>query len=170
MDTPIVMNQVPKLPPYDPAQAEVWMQEALKEAESAALRNEVPVGCVIVNNLGEIVARAGDDRQAKADSFAHAEIIALREAAARQGDWRLDGHTLVVTLEPCPMCAGAILMARVGRVIFGASSDKWGAAGSRIQLLDGKHFPHKPEVVSGIEADAAAELLKQYFLGMRSAQ
>ena len=158
----------PALPAYDPELALQWMHEALAVAREAGARDEVPVGCVIVNAAGEIVARAGDARQANADPLAHAEWLALREAAAHQGDWRLDGMTLVVTLEPCPMCAGAILMARVGRVIFGARSDKWGAAGTRADWLGGGLFPHKPEVIHGVLPEACAALLTEYFKRRRA--
>jgi tRNA(adenine34) deaminase len=161
------MNRENDLPPYDPERAEAWMCEALEMAEAALEANEVPVGCVVFDAQGRRLAAAFDQRQAKADPLAHAEWLALRQAAERQGDWRLDGMTLVVTLEPCPMCAGAILMARVGRVIYGASSPKWGAAGSRADWLGGGAFPHRPEVVGGILADPCGALLTRYFKGLR---
>lgn len=144
------------------------MREALAEAERSLARDEVPVGCLVINPEGRITGRGGDDRQHRADPLAHAEVAAIREAAAAQGDWRLDGHTLVVTLEPCPMCAGLILMSRVGRIIYGATNDKWGASGTKIHLLDGGHFPHKPELISGVLPEPCAEILGRYFSNRRS--
>lgn len=144
------------------------MREALEEAQRAFDRDETPVGCLVFDPSGAVAGRAGDDRQKSADPWAHAEVIAIRQAAAKQGDWRLDGHTLVVTLEPCPMCAGLILMSRIGRVIYGATSAKWGAAGSRIDLLTSGRFPHKPEVIGGVCADPCAALLSRYFAARRS--
>lgn len=158
---------VPALPPYDPNRAEDWMREALRAAEEALALHEVPVGCIVYDHEGREMARAHDARQGKADPLAHAEWIALREAAKRQGDWRLDGMTLVVTLEPCPMCAGAILMARVGRVVFGAASNKWGAAGTRADWLGSGSFPHKPEVIGGILTIDCGALLTRYFQSHR---
>jgi tRNA(adenine34) deaminase len=156
------------LPLYDAAQAEAWMHQALATADEAVALGEVPVGCVIFNAAGQRVARTHDARQGGADPLAHAEWLALREAAAAQGDWRLDGMTLVVTLEPCPMCAGAILMARVGRVIYGAPSPKWGAAGSRAQWLDSGVFPHRPHIVGGVLAAECGERLTRYFRTRRA--
>lgn len=151
------------LPVYNPAQAERWMRRALEAAREALARDEVPVGCLILDSEGCEVARTHDARQSGADPLAHAEWLTLRSAAGRQGDWRLDGMTLVVTLEPCPMCAGAILMARVGRVIFGAFSPKWGAAGSRADWLGSGVFPHRPELIGGVLAEECGALLTQYF-------
>lgn len=145
------------------------MRLAIEEAQRAAEGNEVPVGCIVINGEGRVTGRGGDLRQATADPWGHAEIRAIREAAAAQGDWRLDGHTLVVTLEPCPMCAGLILMARVGRVVFGATNDKWGAAGARLDLLGGGAFPHRPEIRSGVLATECAQLLTDYFSARRAA-
>ncbi|HOE96565.1 MAG TPA: nucleoside deaminase [Candidatus Sumerlaeota bacterium] len=146
---------------------EAWMDLALAEAEAALAHDEVPVGCVIADGSGAIVARAHDARQAAADPLAHAELLALRQAAAAQGDWRLDGMTLVVTLEPCPMCAGSILMARIARVVFGARSPKWGAAGSRADWLGSGVFPHRPEVIGGIREAPCGEVLSRYFRRLR---
>lgn len=157
------------LPPYDPAGAERWMKLAIEEGRRSADSDEVPVGCIVIDGEGRVTGRGGDLRQASADPWGHAEIRAIREAAAVQGDWRLDGHTLIVTLEPCPMCAGLILMARVGRVIYGAVNDKWGAAGTRLNLLGSGAFPHRPEVRGGILADDCARLLSDYFSARRAA-
>lgn len=153
----------PPLPPHDPARALEWMRLALAEAEVACERDEPPVGCIVVDPSGRIVGGGGDCRMRTADPLAHAEVLAIRQAASLQGDWRLDGHTLIVTLEPCPMCAGAILMARVGRVIYGARNDKWGCAGTRIDLLGAGRFPHRPEVHGGVLAEPCAEILGRYF-------
>lgn len=166
----MLLPKVPQLPPYSPVQAESWMREAILVAREAMTRDEAPVGCLIFDHAGREMARAHDARQGGADPLAHAEWLALRQAAARQGDWRLDGMTLVVTLEPCPMCAGAILMARVGRVIFGAASPKWGAAGSRADWLGAGAFPHKPEVIGGILVEECAAPLSEYFRARRSKQ
>jgi tRNA(adenine34) deaminase len=151
----------------EPATLEAWMREALAEAAQASAQGEAPVGCVIYDAQGRPMARARDARQGGADPMAHAEWLALRQAGALQGDWRLDGMTLVVTLEPCPMCAGAILMARVGRVVFGAPSPKWGAAGSRADWLGSGVFPHRPQVIGGVLAEACGRLLGDYFKSLR---
>lgn len=156
-----------KMPPLDPAQAEEWMRKALGVAREALAANEVPVGCLIFDQDGNEVARAHDFRQQGADPLAHAEWMALRKAGQAQGDWRLDTMTLVVTLEPCPMCAGSILMARIGRVIFGAYSPKWGAAGSRSDWLSSGIFPHKPEVIGGVLSEPCGALLTRYFQNHR---
>lgn len=139
------------------------MRLALEEASAAESRDEVPVGCIVLGPDGAVCGRGGDTRQAAADPLGHAEVHAIRQAAALQGDWRLDGHTLVVTLEPCPMCAGLILMARVGRVIFGAENHKWGAAGTKVDLLRGHGFPHRPEVIGGVLESPCAAILTRYF-------
>jgi len=146
------------------------MDLALAEANTAGANGEVPVGCIVVSARGDVVGRGRDRRQAPGDPLAHAEVAAIREAAEAQGDWRLDGHTLVVTLEPCPMCAGLILMARVGRVIYGAENWKWGAAGTVVDLLGAEKFPHKPEIATGIKAKECAALLTEYFKGQRKAK
>jgi tRNA(adenine34) deaminase len=143
------------------------MRLALDEARGAAGHDEVPVGCIVVNPDGVVTGHGGDTRQAAADPWGHAEFHAIRQAAATQGDWRLDGHTLVVTLEPCPMCAGLILMARVGRVVFGARNDKWGAGGTRLDLLGAGVFPHRPEIHGGILAEEGAKTLSEYFARRR---
>jgi len=157
----------PALPPHDDRQAREWMRDALEAAREASAMDEPPVGCVIIDHRGRRVARTHDRRRADADPLAHAEMLAIRQAARDQGDWRMDGMTLVVTLEPCPMCAGSILMARVGRVIIGAPSPKWGAAGSRADWLGSGCFPHKPEVVRGVLERECGEILSRYFEQVR---
>ncbi|PRA82107.1 tRNA adenosine(34) deaminase TadA [Microbacterium sp. MYb66] len=139
------------------------MQRALGLAAEAAAASEIPVGAVVVDPAGRIIAEGRNTREATHDPTGHAEIEALRRAAASVGSWNLEGHTLVVTLEPCIMCAGAILQARIGRVVFGAWDDKAGAAGSMYDVLRDRRLPYRAEVVGGIEEDAATALLRTFF-------
>jgi len=144
------------------------MQAALAEAEQAAASGEIPVGAVVLDASGAIIARAHNRRTAQPDPTAHAEILALRDAAAQRGDRVLDDCTLVVTLEPCVMCAGALLAARVPCVVFGAWDDKAGAAGSVYDLLRDGRLPHAvPEVIGGVLAEPSAELLANFFRARR---
>lgn len=125
--------------------------------------NDVPVGAVILDQEGHVVAAAQNERELTGDPTAHAEILALRQASIGRKDWRLEGHTLVVTLEPCAMCAGAIVASRIDRVVFGAWDPKAGAAGSMWDLLRDRRLNHRPEVIAGInEADCSA-LLTDFF-------
>lgn len=142
------------------------MQLALDEARLAPVHGDVPVGAVVVRG-GEVIARRHNERELTGDPTAHAEVLALREAAAALGTWRLDECTLVVTLEPCPMCAGAALAARIGRVVFGAADPKAGALGSLYHLASDPRLNHNPPVVHGVEAAAAAELLTTFFADRR---
>ncbi|MCM3781190.1 tRNA adenosine(34) deaminase TadA [Microbacterium hydrocarbonoxydans] len=139
------------------------MQRALQLAAEAARAEEIPVGAVVLDPDGRIVAEGRNTREETHDPTGHAEIEALRRAAASVGSWNLQGHTLVVTLEPCVMCAGAILQARIARVVFGAWDDKAGAAGSMYDVLRDRRLPYRAEVVAGIEADAATALLREFF-------
>lgn len=139
------------------------MRRALELAADAASASEIPVGAVVLDAEGRIVAEGRNNREATGDPTGHAEVEALRAAAASVGSWNLDGHTLVVTLEPCVMCAGAILQARVGRVVFGAWDDKAGAAGSMYDVLRDRRLPYRAEVIGGVEADAATVLLRDFF-------
>lgn len=139
------------------------MQRALLLAVEAADASEIPVGAVVLDSRGHIVAEGRNSREQTHDPTGHAEIEALRSAAASSGSWNLEGHTLVVTLEPCLMCAGAILQARVGRVVFGAWDDKAGAAGSMYDVLRDRRLPYRAEVVGGVQADAATALLRAFF-------
>lgn len=139
------------------------MRRALVLAAEAAAASEIPVGAVILDAEGRIVAEGRNNREETHDPTGHAEIDALRRAAASAGSWNLAGHMLVVTLEPCLMCAGAILQARIGRVVFGAWDDKAGAAGSLYDVLRDRRLPYRAEVIGGIEADAATALLRDFF-------
>jgi tRNA(adenine34) deaminase len=139
------------------------MARALELAAEAAAASEIPVGAVVLDAAGVIVAEGRNDREATHDPTGHAEVEALRTAAASVGSWNLDGHTLVVTLEPCLMCAGAILQARIGRVVFGAWDEKAGAAGSMYDVLRDRRLPYRAEVIGGVVADASTRLLRDFF-------
>jgi len=143
------------------------MARALEAARDAARAGEVPVGAVVLRQ-GRLLSVAGNAREAEHDPTAHAEIIALREAAAGLGRWRLDDVTLVVTLEPCAMCAGAIVAARVPRVVIGAMDEKAGAAGSRYNILQDPRLNHMAEVTTGLRAAESAALLSEFFAAKRS--
>ena len=142
-----------------------FMDEALRLAREAAAEGEVPVGCVIARG-DEIVGRGRNRRETGKTALAHAEIEAIAEACKNLGGWRLWECTLYVTLEPCPMCAGAILGARIPRVVFGASDAKYGAVGSVCDLF-GMEFNHHPQVTRGVREEEAAELLKEFFQNLR---
>jgi tRNA(adenine34) deaminase len=143
------------------------MDQALALAEEAGRRGEVPVGAVAVV-AGEIVARASNRREELSDPTAHAEILALREAASRAGSWRLTELTLYVTLEPCPMCAGALVASRVGRVVFGAPDPKAGACGSLYNLCCDPRLNHELPVTSGVLATRCATVLSEWFARRRA--
>jgi tRNA(adenine34) deaminase len=140
-----------------------WMRRAVVEARGAAASGDVPVGALVFDASGTLLSAAHNERELRQDPTAHAEILALRAAAERLGDWQLLGTTLVVTLEPCPMCAGAILAARVPVVVFGAWDEKAGAAGSVHDLLRDRRLPHRVEVFAGVETEACARLLTEFF-------
>ncbi|WP_431074209.1 tRNA adenosine(34) deaminase TadA [Microbacterium phyllosphaerae] len=142
---------------------QIAMGRALELAAEAAAASEIPVGAVVLDDEGRIVAEGRNNRETTHDPTGHAEVEALRAAAASVGSWNLDGHTLVVTLEPCVMCAGAILQARIGRVVFGAWDEKAGAAGSMYDVLRDRRLPYRAEVIGGIDADAATVLLRDFF-------
>lgn len=142
---------------------QIAMGRALELAAEAASVSEIPVGAVVLDAAGRIVAEGRNDREATHDPTGHAEVEALRAAAASVGSWNLEGHTLVVTLEPCVMCAGAILQARIGRVVFGAWDEKAGAAGSMYDVLRDRRLPYRAEVIGGVDADAATALLRDFF-------
>lgn len=147
------------------------MREALLAAEAAATRGadaDVPVGAVILDPAGTVLVRAHNEREADADPTAHAEIVAMRAAARAAGTWRLDGCTLVVTLEPCTMCAGAVTAARFARLVYGAADPKTGAAGSLWDVLRDTRLPHRTEVVGGVLAAECGDLLRAFFASRRN--
>jgi tRNA(adenine34) deaminase len=144
---------------------EYYMRLALREAERAIEHDDVPIGCVVVRS-GEVIAAARNERELRGDPTAHAEILALREASRHLEGWRLLDTALYVTLEPCAMCAGAIVLARVPRVVYAATDPKAGAAGSVLDILGEPRLNHRPEVAGGLLADDAGELLRQFF-GLR---
>lgn len=146
-----------------------WMRLALAEAAQAPTTGDVPVGAIVVGPDGRVLATAHNEREAIGDPTAHAEVLALRRAAEARGEWRLEGCTLVVTLEPCVMCAGAILASRVPTVVFGAWDEKAGASGSLYDVLRDRRLPHRVEVYAGVEADASAALLLDFFAAQRDA-
>jgi len=144
----------------------IWdeaMRLALDEARAACARGDVPIGAVVLDEAGRVVSRAGNERVLSGDPLAHAEVLALRRAADELGGWRLDGCTLVVTLEPCAMCAGALVQARVARLVYGAVDAKAGAVASLWDVVRDPRLPHRPDVVGGILADDCAGLLAQFF-------
>jgi tRNA(adenine34) deaminase len=143
------------------------MAAALTEARAALAGGDVPVGAVVLDPAGDVVGRGRNVREQDADPTGHAELVALREAAAGRGEWRLDGHTLVVTLEPCTMCAGAAVLSRVERIVFGAFDDKAGAVGSLWDVVRDRRLNHRPEVVTGVLADDAKALLEEFFRAHR---
>ncbi len=151
--------------------AEAWavpMRAALDEARAALATYDVPIGAVVVDADGRVVGRGRNRREADADPTAHAEVVALREAARQRGEWRLDGCTLVVTLEPCAMCAGAAVLSRVDRLVFGPFDDKAGAVGSLWDVVRDRRLNHRPEVVSGVLARECGELLRVFFAEHRA--
>jgi tRNA(adenine34) deaminase len=143
------------------------MRAALAEGRQALATGDVPVGAVVLDAAGEVVGRGHNRREADGDPTAHAEIVALRAAAAVARSWRLDGSTLVVTLEPCAMCAGALVLARVARLVYGAADPKAGAVGSLWDLVRDRRLNHRPEVLGGILADECAAVLRDFFAGHR---
>jgi tRNA(adenine34) deaminase len=145
---------------------DAWMSEALAEARAAAAAGEVPVGAIVVRD-GTVIARAANRTLRDQDPTAHAEAIAIRDAAAVLGSWRLEGCALYVTLEPCAMCAGAIVLARLDRVVFGAWDEKAGMAGSVTDLLRHPKLNHRPEVLAGVRAAESSELLGGFFRARR---
>ena len=144
------------------------MRAALDEARAALDTGDVPIGAVVVDEASTVIGRGRNAREADADPTAHAEILALREAARARGEWRLTGCSLVVTLEPCTMCAGALVLARVDRLVFGAYDDKAGAVGSLWDVVRDRRLNHRPEVVAGVLAEQSTALLDDFFRGRRS--
>ncbi len=147
---------------------ERFMEEALRLAERAAEAGEVPVGAVIVRD-GRVLARAHNQVEALRDATAHAEMIALTQAAEALENWRLEGTDLYVTLEPCPMCAGALVLSRVGRIVYGADDPVAGACGSVFNIVDEKRLNHRIPVIRGVQAERASVLLRDFFRSRRGA-
>jgi tRNA(adenine34) deaminase len=139
------------------------MLAALDEARAALATGDVPIGAVVLDPDGLVVGRGHNAREAQGDPTGHAEIVALRDAARHRGEWRLDGCTLVVTLEPCTMCAGALVLARVSRLVFGAYDPKAGAVGSLWDVVRDRRLNHRPEVVAGVCATESTALLAEFF-------
>jgi tRNA(adenine34) deaminase len=147
---------------------ERWMESALREAEQAKKRKEVPVGAVVVHN-GKIIGRGYNQIETLQDPTAHAEMIAITAAAAGLGSRRFDGCTLYVTLEPCAMCAGAIVLARIPRLVFGASDPKAGACGTLFNIVQDERLNHRVELVGGVSGDRCGGLLSEFFASLRGA-
>ena len=143
------------------------MRQSLVCAEAASASGDVPIGAVVLDPDGLVIATGVNVRERDADPTGHAEVVALRAAAAARGEWRLDGCTLVVSLEPCTMCAGAIVLSRVERLVFGAYDDKAGAAGSLWGVVRDRRLNHRPEVIGGVLADESAALLNAFFAEQR---
>lgn len=163
-----------RVPPVAPLPAPVrpdpvrdrWaapMRLAIAEAALAPATGDVPVGALVLDPDGEVLGRGHNEREAVGDPTAHAEVVAIREAAAKLGEWRLSGCTLVVTLEPCTMCAGAIVLSRIDRVVYGALDEKAGAAGSLFDVMRDRRLNHRPEVIWGVLADECGEQLRAFF-------
>jgi tRNA(adenine34) deaminase len=146
---------------------ESWMRSALIAAEEALSTQDVPVGAIVLDSDGNIVGTGYNRREVDGDPTAHAEIVAIREAAEVTGSWRLDDHTLVVTLEPCAMCAGAIAQARINRLVFGAWDEKAGAVGSVWDVLRDPRAPFRVEVISGVLEEECAAVLNEFFTSRR---
>ena len=148
---------------------ERWMREAIDLAAAAAAAGDVPIGCVVVHEpTGTVIGRGSNRREIERDPLAHAEILAMREAARALGHWRLVDCTLVVTLEPCPMCAGAIVNARVPRLVYGCDDPKAGAVRTLYQLCNDERLNHRVEVESGVLAEECSELLRSFFRAQRA--
>ena len=146
-----------------------WMRFALAEAQQAGIAGEVPIGCVIVHEpTGRVIGRGGNRRETDADPTAHAEIVAIRDAGRSTGHWRLLDCVLVVTLEPCPMCAGAIINARLPRLVYGCPDPKAGAVRTLFTLCDDPRLNHRVQVTAGVLGDACAELLTAFFKSQRA--
>ena len=151
----------------DRARWEPVMRDALVEARAALATGDVPVGALVLDAEGGVVGRGRNVREAEQDPTGHAEVVALRQAAGSRGRWRLDGCTLVVTLEPCTMCAGAAVLARVDRVVYAAYDDKAGAVGGLWDVVRDRRLNHRPEVVSGVLAADSAALISEFFRSRR---
>ena len=143
------------------------MREALALAMQAGTAGDIPVGALVLDELGQIIGRGQNTREQDGDPLGHAEIVALREAAAHLGSWRLDNCTLVVTLEPCTMCAGAIVQSRIAHLVFGTFDAKAGAVGSLWDVVRDRRLPHRAQVTSGVLAEECARVLSEFFQAQR---
>lgn len=162
-------ESTPAPPPPDPVR-DPWlpaMRDALTEAALAPRTGDVPVGAVVLGPDGSVIGRGHNEREATGDPTAHAEVVAIREAARVRGEWRLTGCTLLVTLEPCTMCAGAIVLSRLDRVVYGALDPKAGAAGSLWDVVRDRRLNHRPEVINAVLAPECAALLTDFFRSSR---
>ena len=148
-------------------QYEQWMRDAIADARLALATGDVPVSAFVVDTDGNRIGTGRNERELRQDPTAHAEVLAIRDAAASVGDWHLSGATLVVTLEPCVMCAGAIVAARIPRLVFGAWDEKAGAVGSKYDVLRDRRLNHTVEVIAGVEAKACSALLLEFFQSKR---
>ncbi len=155
------------MPPTPAPADDAAMLRALELAAAAAADGDVPVGAVVMDSAGTVIGEGRNRREVESDPTAHAEVVALRRAAASVGSWNLSGCTLLVTLEPCVMCAGAMLQAHVSRLVFGAWDDKAGAAGSVYDVVRDRRLPQRAEVVAGVRADEASALLRDFFTERR---
>ncbi|MEV4423412.1 tRNA adenosine(34) deaminase TadA [Patulibacter sp. NPDC049589] len=155
------------LPSVPPGTDEQWMRLAIAEAHEAERHGDVPIGAVVVGHDGTVLGRGRNERERDEDPTAHAEILALRRAAAALGSWRVHDATLYVTLEPCSMCAGAIVLSRIPRVVFGCTDPKAGACGSVLDITAEPRLNHRPEVVGGVLADDCSALLRAFFAARR---
>lgn len=166
----MMSSPVPPPPVFTPPHPDdtLWMARALEMARCAALHGEVPVGAVLVRG-GSLVAEGFNHTVDWSDPTAHAEVVVIREAARRQGDWRLPDCTLYVTLEPCALCAGAVVLARIPRVVFGAPDHRFGMAGTLGNVLQDPRMNHRAELTPGVLAEASADLLRRFFRARRGA-
>lgn len=144
------------------------MRLAIEQAQAAQAHGDVPIGAVLLDAAGEVVAAAGNERELTKDPTAHAEVLVLRTGAKALGSWQLTDHTLVVTLEPCTMCAGALVLSRIGRLVFGAYDPKAGAVASLFDVVRDSRLNHRPEVIGGIEEEACGQLLQDFFGPLRA--
>jgi tRNA(adenine34) deaminase len=145
-----------------PVRYESAMRLALDEAAQGAVAGEIPIGALVLDESGGVLSSARNSRESSSDPTAHAEVLALRAAGQARGSWRLQGCTLVVTLEPCPMCAGAAVMSRISRVVFGAWNDEYGAAGSRWDLVRDRRLNHQVEVIPGVLAEECGAQVRRF--------
>jgi len=159
-------TNIDELTPEERRIHEKYMDKAIAQAKRAYANGDVPIGCVIVHD-DRIIARGFNKRNLKKTTLAHAEILAIEQASKKLGDWRLEECTMYVTLEPCQMCAGAIVQARIPNVVIGCMNPKAGCAGSIINLLDMKQFNHQVEVICGVRRDECSEMMKSFFRDLR---